>query len=266
MEPAPTVPPGDPSSEQKAPALEEFLEETEKTEPESPLSPSWENPRFARGPISLLLTTAEVLLVPGRAFRRIHHDGHWGPPLAFYLIGCIVGWLCFFQTAFLLAEHDPNVPAKMLENFQQLPKQSWITLLAPSFVLSGMLGPIILLGAACCLHGALTLSGAARRPLASTYRLTAYLMGSLGMALSLLPVAVRIAVASGHPEKSGAWASNCFLFLGIWIFLCALRAASTVHEAGTVRVLASLLTLLIAAILPPFLFLLKIAELAAMGS
>jgi hypothetical protein len=86
------------------------------------------------------------------------------------------------------------------------------------------------------------------------------------MALSLLPLGVHVAVASGHPEKSGYWASNCFLFLGIWIFLCALRAASAVHQAGTARVLASLLILLIAAILPPFLFLLKIAELAAMGS
>jgi hypothetical protein len=214
----------------------------------------------------LVRTAFQILFQPAKAFGNLNHEGHWGPPLAYYLTGCIIGWLSFFETAFLLVAHDPNVPPRMLENFQQLQKVTLLNLLVPSFLLSGMLGPIVLLGAACCLHGALAITGAARQSLATTYRLAAYLLGTLALSICLMPASVRIAVAFKHPEKSGFWASDLLLLLGIWMFTCTLRGAATAHRAKPVSVFLSLLILLFAAIIPPFLLLLRVAEMAALGS
>lgn len=226
-------------------------------------SPTWENPSRQRGPLNYLRTAAEVLFTPGRAFRSLNHTGHWGPPLAYYLLGMALGWLCFFETAFLLANHDPNVPAKMLENFRQLPAVTFLNLLAPSILLSCMLGPILLLGTACCLHGALTMGGAARRSLATTYRLSAYILGTFGLALVFLPVGIRVAVSMGRPHLSGMWVSDMILVLWVWAFVCTLRGAAAAHDAGLLRVFVSLVILTVAAIFPPMLFLLKLAEMSA---
>lgn len=263
--PTPAPPSGSGGAETPAPetADEELLP---APEPPPAYSPAWESPSKTRGPLNFVRTAFEVLFLPGRAFGKLNHEGHWGPPLAYYLAGSIVGWLSFFETAFLLAAHDPNVPTKLLENFQQLPKFSFFNLLAPSFMLSGMLGPIALLGVACCLHGALAVTGSARRSLATTYRVAAYLMGTFALALCLLPSSVRIAVALHHPEKSGFWVSDVLLLLGVWAFVCTLRGAATAHRAKMGFVFLSLLILLGGAIILSFLILVRVAEMAALGA
>ena len=234
--------------------------ENERLAPEL-VSPSWEHPR---GALTLLQTAFEVLCQPGRAFRHLNHSGTWGPPLAFYLFGSVIGWLSFFETAFLLAQHDPNVPPQMLENFKQLPEKSLLTLMMPSLVLSATLGPVFLLAATSCLHGALFLSGAAKRPMATTYRVTAYLLGALGIGFSALPATIQIAVLAGRQEISGLWISNLLLFFGLWGFFCVVRGAASAHAAHPVRVLFGVTLLVLTTVVPPFLLLMKVAEIAAM--
>jgi hypothetical protein len=231
-----------------------------------PNTPAWENTQYSRGPLCLIRTAIEVLFVPERAFRNLSHDGHWSAPLIYALGGYAVGWLSFFETAFLLAAHDPNVPATMLEKFQQLPKATFLDMIVPSLVLSALLGPILLLFAACSLHGALAITGAARRSLATTYRLTAYLMGSFSLALCILPAAVRLAVFLGRPEQSGYWISDLILVLGIWAMVCTLRGAATAHQTHLLRVFVSLIFVLLTVLIPPLLFLMRIAQMTLMGS
>jgi hypothetical protein len=257
--------PSQPDSDPEAEATEGAEQELQDLPP-PPNTPAWENGKFFRSPLTLVRTALEVLFVPQRAFRNLDHEGHWRAPLIYALVGCAIGWLSFFETAFLLAAHDPNVPAKMLENFRQLPKATFWDLLVPSLLLSGLLGPIVLLGAACCLHGALAITGAARRSLATTYRLAAYLLGTFTLAMCLLPASVRIAVAWGHPEQSGFWVSDLILVLGVWAVVCTLRGAATAHHAHLARVFVSLIFLLLSVLIPPLLFLLRIAEMTLMGS
>lgn len=207
----------------------------EATSTPEPRTPSWENQGGTGWILSFLNTVTEVLTKPTLTFSRLPQTGSWGPPLSFYMLCSTIStafWVFIFrispppEASFVFPGMNPaalHVPLGIILLFV-LP-------------LSLLIFPLQAVLTTAVIHASLWITGAAKRPFETTFRIVGYATGTTSLLCVILLASAAAASFAHDPALSQTVMSLASYVMMIWGLIILTKATASAHGISIPRTL-----------------------------